>query len=168
MFHAWIYGPIHQGYWLDPGRTGVCGGKPTPEQKHMTEALVDIIDRLMSEIRPDVKVMDVALLGDRLMSESGYASEVLKTNWPYYGHGNGCMWERPYIEPRLCTDEEVFEENMVASVEGFFDRDGVGSAQERGSGCLDGSTPPTAPRHHRRVRDRCSGRTPRRLGSLPA
>ena len=72
--------------------------------------------------------MDVALLGDRLMSESGYASEVLKTNWPYYGHGNGCMWERPYIEPRLCTDEEVFEENMVASVEGFFDRDGVGTA----------------------------------------
>ena len=128
MFHAWIYGPIHQGYWLDPGRTGVCGGKPTPEQKHMTEALVDIMDRLMSEIRPDVKVMDVALLGDRLMSESGYASEVLKTNWPYYGHGNGCMWERPYIEPRLCTDEEVFEENMVASVEGFFDRDGVGTA----------------------------------------
>lgn len=128
MFHAWIYGPIHQGYWLDPGRTAVTGRKPSPEQKRMTEALVDIMQRLMAEIRPGVKVKKVALLGDELTRASGYVSEVLKTNWPYYGHGNGCMWERPYIEPRLCTDDEIFEENMVASVEGFFDKEGVGTA----------------------------------------
>lgn len=128
MFHAWIYGPIHQGYWLDPGRTAVCGGKPSPEQKKMTEALVDIMKRLMAEVRPGVRVKKVALLGDELTRASGYVSEVLKTNWPYYGHGNGCMWERPYIEPRLCSDDEIFEENMVASVEGFFDKEGVGTA----------------------------------------
>jgi Xaa-Pro aminopeptidase len=128
MFHGWIYGPIYQGYWLDPGRTAVCGGKPSPEQRAMTEKLVEIMQRLMAEIRPGVRVKHVAALGDELMEKSGYISEVLKKNWPYYGHGNGCMWERPYIEPRLCSEDEVFEENMVASVEGFFDLDGVGTA----------------------------------------
>ena len=128
MFHAWIEGPIYHGYWLDPGRTAVCGGRPSAEQKRMIETLVDMMERMMAEIRPGVRVKDVGLLGDRLTAESGYGSEVLKANWPYYGHGNGCMWERPYIEPRLCTDDELFEADMVASIEGFFDREGVGTA----------------------------------------
>jgi hypothetical protein len=38
------------------------------------------------------------------------------------------MWEAPYIEPRLCRDDDLFEENMVASVEGFFTAKGVGTA----------------------------------------
>ncbi len=128
IVHGFIYGPILKGYWLDPGRTAVCGGKPTPEQRHLTESLVDMMHTLMAAIRPGVKVKDVGELGDRLSEESGYSSEVLKTNWPYYGHSNGCMWEPPYIEPRLCTDDDVFQENMVASVEGFFDSEGVGTA----------------------------------------
>jgi len=33
VVRAFIYGPIHQGYWLDPGRSLVCGGKPTKEQR---------------------------------------------------------------------------------------------------------------------------------------
>jgi Xaa-Pro aminopeptidase len=127
MFHGWIYGPIWQGYWLDPGRTAVRG-KPSAAQKKMIETLVDMMTKMMAMIRPGVKVKDVALWGDKFSAESGYASEALKTNWPYYGHSNGCMWEKPYIEPRLCTDDDVFEENMVASVEAFFDRKGVGTA----------------------------------------
>ena len=128
IVHGFIYGPILKGYWLDPGRTAVCGGVPTPEQKHLTESLVDMMEKLMAEIRPGVKVKDVALLGDKLSAASGYQSDVLKTAWPYYGHSNGCMWEAPYIEPRLCTDDDLFQENMVASVEGFFDSPGVGTA----------------------------------------
>ena len=38
------------------------------------------------------------------------------------------MWEAPYIEPRLCTGDEPFEENMVASVEAFYESEGVGTA----------------------------------------
>ena len=128
IVHGFIYGPILKGYWLDPGRTAVCGGKPTAGQKALIESLVGVMNRLMAEIRPGVKVKMVGELGDKLSMESGYFNEVLKTNWPYYGHGNGCMWERPYIEPRLCGDDEVFEENMVASVEGFFTSKGVGTA----------------------------------------
>jgi Xaa-Pro aminopeptidase len=48
--------------------------------------------------------------------------------WPYYGHGNGCMWEPPFIEVRACSADEVFEENMVASVEAFLSRKGAGGA----------------------------------------
>lgn len=128
IVHGFIYGPILKGYWLDPGRTAVCGGKPTPEQRHLTESLVGMMHKLMDAIKPGVKVKQVGELGDRLSEESGYQSEVLKTNWPYYGHSNGCMWEPPYIEPRLCSDDDVFQENMVASVEGFFDAEGVGTA----------------------------------------
>ena len=128
IVHGFIYGPILKGYWLDPGRTAVCQSQPTAEQRHLVESLVDVMHKLMDAIKPGVKVKDVGLLGDRLSEASGYYSEVLKTNWPYYGHSNGCMWERPYIEPRLCTDDEYFHENMVASVEGFFDKPGVGTA----------------------------------------
>jgi len=128
IVHGFIYGPILKGYWLDPGRTAVCGGRPTAQQRHLVESLVDVMQKLMEAIRPGVKVKEVGLLGDELSAASGYRDEVLKTNWPYYGHSNGCMWEKPYIEPRLCSENEVFLENMVASVEGFFTAPGVGTA----------------------------------------
>ena len=128
IVHGFIYGPILKGYWLDPGRTAVCGGKPTARQRALTESLVGVMHQLMDAIKPGVKVKDVGLLGDKLSTESGFFNEVLKTNWPYYGHSNGCMWERPYIEPRLCSDDEIFLENMVASVEGFFTDEEAGTA----------------------------------------
>ena len=128
IVHGFIYGPILKGYWLDPGRTAVCGGKPSPEKRHVTESLVGVMEKLMAAIKPGVKVKDVGLLGDELSEATGYSSEVLKTNWPYYGHSNGCMWEAPYIEPRLCSDDDLFLEGMVASVEGFYDSPGVGTA----------------------------------------
>lgn len=128
IVHGFIYGPILKGYWLDPGRTAVCGGKPKADQKHLVETMVGIMHALMKAIRPGVKVKTVGELGDKLSFASGYSNEVLKTNWPYYGHSNGCMWEAPYIEPRLCTDADVFEENMVASVEGFYTSKTAGTA----------------------------------------
>jgi len=128
IVHGFIYGPILKGYWLDPGRTAVCGGKPSPEQRKLVESLVDVMHQLMAAIKPGVKVKDVGLLGDKLSDASGFRDEVLKTNWPYYGHSNGCMWEKPYIEPRLCSDDDLFLEGMVASVEGFFTSPGVGTA----------------------------------------
>ena len=82
----------------------------------------------MAAIRPGVAVMDVARLADELSEQSGYQSDVLKTAWPYYGHSVGCMWEAPYIETRLCSEEDVFLEGMVFSVEAFYETDDVGTA----------------------------------------
>lgn len=120
IVHGFIYGPILKGYWLDPGRTAVCGSNPTPPQKRLVESLVNTMQSLMDVIKPGVKVKEVGQMGDDLSKAAGYYSEALKTSWPYYGHGNGCMWEAPYIEPRLCSEDDIFEENMVGSVEGFF------------------------------------------------
>lgn len=128
IVHGFIYGPILKGHWLDPGRTAVCGGKPTPAQQKLVESLVGMMHKLMDEIRPGVRFKDVAEIGDRMSKESGYYSEQLKTNWPYYGHMNGCMWEPPYIETRLCEEDDLFQENQVGSVEGFFDCPEAGSA----------------------------------------
>lgn len=128
LLHGFIYGPILKGYWLDPGRTAVCGGKPTPEQRRLVESLVNAMETLLDSIKPGVKVKDIGEMGDELSKEAGYYSEQFKINWPYYGHGNGCMWERPYLEPRMCTDDEYFKENMVGSVEGFFCDEEVGTA----------------------------------------
>ena len=128
IVHGFIYGPILKGYWLDPGRTAVCGGQPTDAQRRLVETLVGVMQALMDGIRPGVKVMDIAVLGDELTEKSGYYNEVLKTNWPYYGHSNGCMWERPYLETRLCSEDDTFEENMVASVEAFYTDDEAGTA----------------------------------------
>ncbi len=128
IVHGFIYGPILKGYWLDPGRTAVCGGNPTAAQRRLVECLVDTMHSLMDAIKPGAKVKDVGQMGDDLSKKAGYYSEALKTNWPYYGHSNGCMWEAPYIEPRLCSDDDCFEENMVASVEGFFTDEEAGTA----------------------------------------
>jgi hypothetical protein len=35
---VWIYGPIFEGYWLDPGRTAICANRPTSAQKALLEA----------------------------------------------------------------------------------------------------------------------------------
>jgi Xaa-Pro aminopeptidase len=128
LFHSTINGPIWQGYWLDPGRSAVCGRKPTGEQRSMLEALNGVMHAVMAEIRPGRNVREVALFADRLATESGYVSDVYKKLWPYYGHSNGCMWEPPYLEPRLLAGDEVFQANMVYSVEAFFEREGLGTA----------------------------------------
>ena len=38
------------------------------------------------------------------------------------------MWEAPYIESRICSDDELFEENMVHSVEAFYESEEAGTA----------------------------------------
>ena len=127
MVRSWIYGPIWQGYWLDPGRTAVCG-KPNSAQKHLIESVVNLCEDLRSRIKPGVSVLEIAKLGERLSVESGYDADQAKEMWPYFGHGNGCMWEAPFIESRACSPDEKFEANMVASVETFLLKDGVGAA----------------------------------------
>src|SRR5258708_23488177 len=38
LARAWLAGPMFQGYWLGPGRTGVCGRRPTVPQPALLEA----------------------------------------------------------------------------------------------------------------------------------
>src|SRR5581483_8866305 len=56
VVRGWMYGPIREGYWLDPGRTAVCGGRPTPEQREMIETNARVVEQLIAAIRPGVRV----------------------------------------------------------------------------------------------------------------
>lgn len=128
VVRTWIYGPIHQGYWLDPGRTFVCGGNPSKAQKSLLEDSYAITEAVMKTVKHGVKVMDVIKAADRVKKRVKTDYDHADEMWPYVGHGNGMMWEPPFLNKDCVTKDEKFEAGMVASAESFMTRKGVGSA----------------------------------------
>jgi methionine aminopeptidase len=82
----------------------------------------------MEQIKPNVSVKEVALHGRALCKQAGAESNQMSEKWPHFGHGVGLFFEKPYIGPEMCTDEDIFEEGMAMGVEAFFGRSSVGSA----------------------------------------
>jgi Xaa-Pro aminopeptidase len=127
--HAFIYGPIWQGYWLDPGRSFVCGRKPSPEARKLIEDCASVMDAIESRVRAGAKHRDVSRharqVHDRLKTEDCFYD----TSWPYYGHSNGCLWEKPFllIDWDKIPESWEYRENMVSSSEAFMTRTGVGT-----------------------------------------
>ena len=128
LVRGWVYGPFFEGYYIDPGRTTVCGGKPSPEQKEMVETGARIVEAIIEQIRPGRKVKEVALHGRALCAQYGAVSNQMAEKWPHFGHGIGLFFEKPYIGPEMCSDDDIFEEGMALGVEAFFGRPGLGSA----------------------------------------
>lgn len=122
-----LHGAFHQGYYLDPGRTGVRG-KPTADQRRLIEAASDIVHRLSDMVRPGARLLDVAAEGDRLTGAFGGSVSPIMKNFPFYGHGIGLGFEQPRISTVMSLPEDVVEENMVFGVEAFLSLDGVGAA----------------------------------------
>jgi Xaa-Pro dipeptidase len=128
LFRAALYGPIWQGYWLDPCRSSVVGARPDASQKSLVEDNAQIVEHTIGLIEPGASVRETALSAERLTKElSGGAMDQGGQMWPIAGHGIGMFWERPWIGSQLVDDEEVFEENMVLGIEGFLAHEGVGS-----------------------------------------
>jgi Xaa-Pro dipeptidase len=128
LVRGWVYGPILQGYYLDPGRTAVAGGRPSNAQKELVETCAGIVDRLIKSIRPGVALMDVARQGDQLMVEVGAEKDQAAEKFPLYGHGLGLFFETPYISTTMGNPDDIFEEGLVMGVEAFMARKNVGSA----------------------------------------
>ena len=129
LFHCVIYGPVWQGYWYDSVRSGVCGGKPTPEQKKLLDDMVAIMEDLQGNIRHGAKAHDIAKSAMHLQHDVlGYPVSGIFKNWPYYGHSNGCLWEPPFISTLIDNPNDTFEENMVGGAEAFTQTPGVGTA----------------------------------------
>ena len=128
--HAFIYGPIWQGYWLDPGRTFACGKKPSPAARKLVEDCVSVMEAIESKVRPGAKHRDVSRharsVHDKVKSEESFYD----TSWPYYGHSNGCLWEKPFLFTDFdkIPEDWQFREGMVASSEVFLTRKGAGTA----------------------------------------
>ncbi|MCZ6721041.1 MAG: M24 family metallopeptidase [Proteobacteria bacterium] len=128
LVRAWIYGPLCHGYYVDPGRTAVVGRKPTPEQKELIETNAKYCERLMEAVRPGVKVMEIAQLGDELMHEFGSGLDQLSEKWPHYGHSLGLFIETPFFGKSLCSSDDIYEEGWACGVEIFLSKPGVGSS----------------------------------------
>jgi Xaa-Pro dipeptidase len=128
LVRGWIYGPIFQGYYLDPGRTAVAGRRHTAEQREMIEASVVIVEGLIDAIRPGVEALDVAALGDRLAGEFGTVDDPISQTYPFYGHGVGLFFEEPRSGTKLSAPGFKLEAGMVLGVEVFLSRANIGSA----------------------------------------
>jgi Xaa-Pro dipeptidase len=127
---GWIYGPIVDGYWLDPGRTAVAGNSPRPDQKDLIETAASITDELMSSIRPGVTSREIGRLGDKLLAEAGGDPDAL---WDLYGHGVGKDFYLPPIIPAAGGQmpdrvEGTYEAGMGVTVEIFLKRAETGFA----------------------------------------
>lgn len=128
LVRGWLDSIIYQGYWLDPGRTAVAGGRPSDEQKALIENCIAIVDGVIAAIRPGVSVHQVARVGDALSARLQDGASQMNAQWPLYGHGCGLYWEHPYIGLTMSGPEDVFEAGMVLGIEAFLHADGVGTA----------------------------------------
>ena len=128
LVRGWVYGPMVEGYWLDPGRTAVCGKRATNAQKHLVESCAGLVDKLIRRIKPGLALADLAKYGDELVAEFGGGKDQAAEKFPLYGHGLGLFFEKPYISTLMGEPGTVFRENMVFGVEAFLAMPGVGSA----------------------------------------
>jgi Xaa-Pro dipeptidase len=135
MVRTWIYGPIFEGYWLDPGRSAICGNRPTSPQRALLEGAVEIVKGLVDAIAPGVTARQLGVRGSALARKHGYFDHP-QLKVPLLGHGLGTFFV-PYLIPigegepdpagRLKYDEPL-KPGMVMAAEIFLTHPGVGTA----------------------------------------
>jgi Xaa-Pro aminopeptidase len=135
LVRAWIYGPIFAGYWLDPGRTVVCGNKPDRAQRSLLEGAVEIVDAVVAAMKPGVTPRQLGVLGGELARKHGYFDHP-QLKVPLLGHGLATNFI-PYVIPIGAGEEdadgslrydEPLQAGMVMSAEIFLTHPGVGTA----------------------------------------
>ena len=122
-----IDGPIHQGYWFDPCRTVVVGGSPSKAQRSLLEDSYSVVQVVLDTIKPGARVMEVAEKAQTRQAEISGDDDHAAAMWPMNGHGNGMMYEPPFISTVACDDDEIWEAGMVGGAECFTARAGVGA-----------------------------------------
>jgi Xaa-Pro aminopeptidase len=138
IVRGWVYGPIMHGYWIDPGRTAVCGNKPTAAQKRVIEDCAMVVEELRGMYRPGLTARDIGKAGDKLAQKVGFFdSEQGLGQWPIYGHGTGTFWQFPVpvfakeaetLDPEIQLVDTPYEAGMVVSSEFFLSDPEGGSA----------------------------------------
>ena len=128
LFRAFLIGPMYQGYYLDPGRTAVCGNKPSSDQINILEACENIISSMAASIKPGVSFEDAAKVGDKMVSDFGPDADPAAEKFPFFGHPHGLYFEGPpYISTVLEHKNAKFETGMLIGLEAFLARKGVGN-----------------------------------------
>lgn len=135
LVRGWVFGPIHKGYWLDPGRTAICGRVATAEKTALVEGAAAIVDAIVAAIRPGVTSRELGVVGDAVARQVGYYDYAQRL--PLFGHRLGTFFV-PYVIPvgspteadpddKLKLDEPL-RTGMVVAAEAFLTHDGVGTA----------------------------------------
>ena len=129
LVRCFVWGPMYQGYFLDPGRTFVIGRKPTVDQKRLVEATANIVEQCRAVIKPGTKVRDIVEIGRQLQDEFGGVKDQARKREPnFFGHGVGLFWDPPYFMDTYTGKHQTIEQNMVMSTEAFLALEGVGAA----------------------------------------
>jgi Xaa-Pro aminopeptidase len=132
----WIYGPIYAGYWLDPGRTGICGNRPSSAQKALLEDCVRIVNKLVQLSIPGRTAREVGARGAEFARKLGYFEHGREEGGGVFGHTCGATLG-PLLIPDGDTDtglvglktmKRPIEPGMVLAAEAFLERPGVGTA----------------------------------------
>jgi Xaa-Pro dipeptidase len=136
VFTVWIYGPLFEGYFMDPGRTGICVNRPTPAQKSLLEDCAQIVNGMLDSVVPGATARAIGRKGEELSREVGYFDFPPPITFPVLGHHLGAS-----IPPLLIpfgdvedgalgfkSMEDPLQAGMVLGVEAFLAREGVGVA----------------------------------------
>lgn len=129
LLRGFVIGPFFQGYYLDPGRTAVCGNRPTEAQAELVEGCADVVAAVAASIRPGVTYREAASVGDRMTEAFGPDADPATEKFPFFGHPHGLYFEGPpYVSTVLEHQDARFEEGMFIGIEAFLARSGVGNA----------------------------------------
>ncbi len=132
LISIWIYGPIFAGYWLDPGRTAVCGRRPSPARKALVESCAKLVDDMVKAIAPGITPQDVGIRWTEIARKGGFDQ---KAGDDLFGHGLGTGFPS-YVLPMEDTDIGPFgykrmkgplKPGMVLAAEAFQSRPGAGA-----------------------------------------
>ena len=137
---VWIYGPIFAGYWLDPGRTAICGNRPTAAQKSLVEDCANYGRQDDAGSCPGHDARASSASVGRRSSGKGRTSTAGKPDSGNTGHGfgHGLATSFPgYVLPIGDVEigpfgyrrlSETLKPGMVLASEAFLSRPGVGTA----------------------------------------
>jgi Xaa-Pro dipeptidase len=136
VFTVWIYGPLFEGYFMDPGRTGICGNRPTPEQQALLENCAQIVNGMVESVVPGTTARDIGRKGEELSRNVGYFDDPVPGLFPLLGHSLGATVPSLIIpfgdvdagERGFKGFTEPIQAGMVLGVEAFLHRTGVGVA----------------------------------------
>lgn len=82
VVRGWVYGPMFQGYYLDPGRTTIAGRTTTAAQRELIETCAGIVEKLIERMKPGTDIAELARYGDRLAAESGADKDQAAEKFP--------------------------------------------------------------------------------------
>ena len=133
LVHIDMWGPI-ECYYTDFVRSTVVGRKPTDDQRRVLEGSVELIEHLISGIRPGLTIGDVYERGASWLVDNGFAAHRAEPDssgtefgnlFPAFGHGIGLGLEHPWIIEGEAT---VIERGMVLAIECAVGLSDVGAA----------------------------------------